>query len=118
MPKGDLLKFINWYAIYELEYGMIKRAIKVYENGAKLVNNNDKVQLYAMFIKQTKSYFSIEAAREAYNMAIQDLLDDDARVVCLEYIEFELANHEFDRARELYSWTSQLCNPLVINILI
>ena len=118
VPKVDLLKFINWYAVYELEYGMIKKAIKVYENGAKALNSKDKVRLYEMFIKQTVKYFSLDAARNAYNMAIQDLLDDDAREFCLEYIKFELENGEFDRARELYSWTSQLCNPMVNSILI
>eukprot|EP00835_Amoeboradix_gromovi_P003781 NODE_263_length_12530_cov_0.434881.p2 type:complete len:665 gc:universal NODE_263_length_12530_cov_0.434881:4206-2212(-) len=114
VEKGKVLKFINWYAMYELEYGTVRKAINVYKLGATLVNKSDKLNLYREFIKKTRQYYDADSTRQAYTTAIEDLLDDESRMVCMEFIEFELANGEIDRTRELYSWCSQLSNPNVI----
>eukprot|EP00834_Sanchytrium_tribonematis_P005367 NODE_321_length_9805_cov_0.700185.p1 type:complete len:664 gc:universal NODE_321_length_9805_cov_0.700185:5579-7570(+) len=113
LQDQDCSKFLNWYALYEIEFGMIQKAIHIYEKGTKFSGIKDKLSIYNEYIKNTIEYCSVNEIRTAYTSAIESLPDDDARKICFEFIKFELNLGEIDRVRELYSYGSQLANPSV-----
>lgn len=100
------------YAKLEEDYGLAKRAMKVYDQATKAVPNNEKLGMYEIYIARAAEIFGVPKTREIYEQAIESgLPDKDVKTMCLKYAELEKSLGEIDRARGIYVFASQFSDP-------
>ncbi|KAH7545927.1 hypothetical protein FEM48_Zijuj01G0146100 [Ziziphus jujuba var. spinosa] len=100
------------YAKLEEDYGLAKRAMKVYHEATKAVPNNEKLSMYEIYIARAAEIFGVPKTREIYEQAIESgLPDKDVKTMCLKYAELEKSLGEIDRARGIYVFASQFSDP-------
>ena len=100
------------YAKLEEDFGLAKRAMKVYDQAAKAVPNNEKLSMYEIYIARASEIFGIPKTREIYEQAITSgVPDKDVKTMCMKYAELEKSLGEIDRARGIYVYASQLADP-------
>ncbi|PPR89062.1 hypothetical protein GOBAR_AA31617 [Gossypium barbadense] len=110
---ADLVKPLYLqYAKLEEDYGLAKRAMKVYDQATKAVSNHEKLGMYEIYIARAAEIFGVPKTREIYEQAIQSgLPDKDVKTMCLKYAELEKSLGEIDRARAIYVFASQFADP-------
>lgn len=100
------------YAKLEEDYGLAKRAMRVYDQATKAVPPNEKLGMYEIYIARAADIFGVPKTREIYEQAIESRLPDkDVKVMCLRYAELEKNLGEIDRSRALYKHASQFADP-------
>ncbi|KAF9600344.1 hypothetical protein IFM89_008515 [Coptis chinensis] len=100
------------YAKLEEDYGLAKRAMKVHNQAAKTVPNNEKMSMYEIYIARAAEIFGVPKTREIYEQAIESgLPDKDVKVICMKYAKLEKSLGEIDRARAIYNFSSQYADP-------
>uniref|UniRef100_A0A803Q3P5 Pre-mRNA-splicing factor SYF1 n=1 Tax=Cannabis sativa TaxID=3483 RepID=A0A803Q3P5_CANSA len=100
------------YAKLEEEYGLAKRAMKVYDQATKAVPNNEKFSMYDLYINRAAEIFGVPKTREIYEQAIESgLPDKDVKKMCSKYAELEKSLGEIDRARAIFVFASQFSDP-------
>jgi pre-mRNA-splicing factor SYF1 len=57
--------------------------------------------------------FGVTSTREVYEKAISALADSEAKNICMDYAEMERKLGEIDRARAIYAYAGQFCDPNV-----
>uniref|UniRef100_A0A2P2IVB4 Pre-mRNA-splicing factor SYF1 n=2 Tax=Rhizophora mucronata TaxID=61149 RepID=A0A2P2IVB4_RHIMU len=113
MAPADVVKPLYLqYAKLEEDYGLAKRAMKVYDQATKAVPNNEKLSMYEIYISHASEIFGVPKTREIYEQAIESgLPDKDVKTMCLRYAELEKNLGEIDRARGIYVFASQFADP-------
>ncbi|XP_023752205.1 uncharacterized protein LOC111900559 [Lactuca sativa] len=101
------------YAKLEEDYGLAKRAMRVYDQGTKAVPSNEKLSMYEIYIARAAEIFGVPKTREIYEQAIvsDGLPEKDAMKMCIKYAELEKSLGEIDRARKIYVYASWLADP-------
>ncbi|KAK8970682.1 hypothetical protein KSP40_PGU006094 [Platanthera guangdongensis] len=111
-PAQDVKPLYLQYAKLEEDYGLAKRAMKVYDQAVKAVANDEKLNMYEIYIARAAEIFGIPKTREIYEQAIESGLPDNAvRTMCMKYAELERNLGEIDRARAIYVFASQFADP-------
>lgn len=113
MAPADAVKPLYLqYAKLEEDYGLAKRAMKVYDQATKAVPNNEKLGMYEIYIARAAEIFGVPKTREIYEQAIESgLPDKDVKTMCLKYAELEKSLGEIDRARGIFVFASQFSDP-------
>ncbi|KAG2689796.1 hypothetical protein I3843_09G154300 [Carya illinoinensis] len=100
------------YAKLEEDYGLAKRAMKVYDQATKAVPNNEKLSMYEIYIARAAEIFGVPKTREIYEQAIESgLPDKDVKAMCLKYADLEKSLGEIDRSRGIFVFASQFADP-------
>lgn len=101
------------YAKLEEDYGLAKRAMRVYDQATKAVPPNEKLSMYEIYIARASEIFGVPKTREIYEQAIvsDGLPERDAMKMCIKYAELEKNLGEIDRARKIYVYASWLADP-------
>lgn len=101
------------YAKLEEDYGLAKRAMRVYDQATKAVPPNEKLSMYEIYIARAAEIFGVPKTREIYEQAIvsDGLPEKDAMKMCIKYAELEKSLGEIDRARKIYVYASWLADP-------
>ncbi|XP_028758613.1 pre-mRNA-splicing factor SYF1 [Neltuma alba] len=111
-PADQVKPLYLQYAKLEEDYGLAKRAMKVYDQATKAVPNNEKLSMYEIYIARAAEIFGVPKTREIYEQAIESgLPDKDVKTMCLRYAELEKSLGEIDRARGIYVFASQFADP-------
>ncbi|KAJ6852087.1 pre-mRNA-splicing factor SYF1 [Iris pallida] len=111
-PAEDVKPIYLQYAKLEEDYGLAKRAMKVYDQAVKAVPNSEKLNMYEIYIARAAEIFGVPKTREIYEQAIESgLPDHDVKTMCLKYAELERSLGEIDRARAIYVFSSQFSDP-------
>lgn len=111
-PAEDVKPLYLQYAKLEEDYGLAKRAMKVYDQAAKSVPDNEKMSMYEIYIARAAEIFGVPKTREIYEQAIESgLPDKDVKTMCMKYAELEKSLGEIDRARAVYIFSSQFADP-------
>ncbi|XP_077239521.1 tetratricopeptide repeat (TPR)-like superfamily protein [Tasmannia lanceolata] len=111
-PAEDVKPLYLQYAKLEEDYGLAKRAMKVYAQAAKAVPENEKLNMYEIYIARAAEIFGVPRTREIYEQAIESgLPDKDVKTMCMKYAELEKSLGEIDRARAIYVFSSQFADP-------
>ncbi|XVF59163.1 hypothetical protein PTKIN_Ptkin07bG0253600 [Pterospermum kingtungense] len=101
------------YAKLEEDYGLAKRAMKVYDQATKAVPNHEKLSMYEIYIARAAEIFGVPKTREIYERAIESALpDNDMMKICLKYAQLEKGLREIDRARGIYLFASQFADQI------
>jgi pre-mRNA-splicing factor SYF1 len=99
------------YGKLEEEFGLGKRAMKIYERATEKVSNQDKFNMFIFYIAKVASNFGLAATRPVYEKAIEVLPDLQTSEICLRFANLELKLGEIDRARAIFAHASQFCDP-------
>ncbi|KAL4196765.1 hypothetical protein AMTRI_Chr04g247880 [Amborella trichopoda] len=100
------------YAKLEEDNGLAKRAMKVYDQAAKAVPDNEKMNMYEIYIARAVEIFGVPRTREIYEQAIESgLPDKDVKTMCMKYADLEKNLGDIDRARGIYIFASQFADP-------
>ena len=112
VPSKESMHFFLEYARLEEEHGLARRAMAVYERACKKVPNDEKLELYELYVSRAMDSFGVSKVRNIYEAAIgQSLPDGVTKVLCTRYARLERKLGEIDRARSLYTHASQFANP-------
>lgn len=96
---------------FEEEHGLAKRALGVYRDMCKKVPPEEKYTAYQLFITKTIKFLGQTATRDIYQEAIQDLSDETASQLCLDFAKMEISLQEIDRARAVLAYGAQMADP-------
>ncbi|KAK9154116.1 hypothetical protein Sjap_001596 [Stephania japonica] len=111
-PADTVKPLYLQYAKLEEDYGLAKRAMKVYAQAAKAVPDNEKMSMYEIYIARAAEIFGVPKTREIYEQAIESgLPDKDVKTMCMKYAELEKSLGEIDRSRAVYVFASQFADP-------
>lgn len=101
------------YAKLEEENGLLSRAQAVYSRAVNKIEPSRKGALFKIYITSMMKLVDIGKIRELFEEAIANLDSNRARDFCLSYANLEEELGEIDRARTVYSYCSQMCDPRV-----
>lgn len=110
-PSEYSLEIYLLYAKIEEENGLLSRALSVYSRASKHVDRKSKAQVFDICIKSMMELADVQTIRNTFEQAIASLDNKDARNFCLGYAKLEEHLGEIDRARTIYSFCSQMCDP-------
>ena len=75
------------YAKLEEDYGLAKRAMKVYGQATKAVPTHEKLSMYEIYIARAAEIFGVPKTREIYEQAIESgLPEKDVKSLYMKYI--------------------------------
>ncbi|CEO95626.1 unnamed protein product (mitochondrion) [Plasmodiophora brassicae] len=99
------------YAKLEEDFGLARHALQIYDRAVQRVKDDDKLELFQIYVNKAGEFFGVTRTREVYEKAIATLPRALIRHVCLQYAQLETRLGEVDRVRALYTYCSQFCNP-------
>lgn len=112
-PSEDAFEICILYAKLEEENGLFSRAQEIYTRAATMVSSNRKSDVFKIYIRSMMKLVDIHKIRNIYEQAIASLDNKSARNFSLEYANLEEELDEIERARTIYSYCSQMCDPRV-----
>lgn len=101
------------YAKLEMEYGMARHAMAVYDRCTMAVEPEEQYEMFNVYIKKAAEVYGVTHTRTIYEKAIEVLNNDQAREMCLRFADLERKLGEIDRARAVYAHGSQISDPRV-----
>lgn len=99
------------YGELEEKYGLVRKAMSIYERATRAVVDEDRYEMYLYYIAKAAANYGLVATRPIYEAAIEVLPDRDAASMCLRFATLEQKLGETERARAIYGHASQFCNP-------
>jgi len=99
------------FAKVEEDYGLTKHAMRIYDRATQAVSDEDRLEVFKLYIAKVKSYYGVTATREIYERAIEILPNVEAKEMALEFVELETQLGEIDRARAILSYGTQFADP-------
>lgn len=112
-PAKSCKSIYMMYATFEEEHGLAKRAMSIYDRATAAVADEDKFELFTIYIAKATSNYGLPATRPIYERAIEVLPDKQTAEMCLRFAAMERKLGEIDRARGIYAHASQFCDPRV-----
>jgi pre-mRNA-splicing factor SYF1 len=101
------------YAQLEEDHGLAKRSMAIYHRATQVVNDDDKFEMFTIYIAKATANFGLPATRPIYERALEVLPDRQTAEICLRFATLERKLGEIDRARAIYAHASQFCDPRV-----
>ncbi|KAI0391807.1 TPR-like protein [Xylariaceae sp. FL0594] len=99
------------YGNLEEERGLARHAMRIYERATRAVSDEDRADMFNLYITKSASNFGLASTRPIYERAIAALPDEEARDMCLKFADMEKRLGEIDRARAIFGHASQFCDP-------
>ncbi|KAL1947694.1 hypothetical protein VTO73DRAFT_13418 [Trametes versicolor] len=113
-PPKHCKSIFLMYATYEEEHGLAKRAMSIYDRATSAVADEDKFEIFTIYIAKATSNYGLPATRPIYERALEILPDKQTAEMCLRFASMERKLGEIDRARAIYAHASQFCDPRVL----
>ncbi|PWZ03649.1 TPR-like protein [Testicularia cyperi] len=112
-PASLCKPILLMYGKLEEDFGLAKRAMKIYDRATRLVGTQDRAEMFRYYIAKAASNFGLVATRPIYERAIEALPDRETVDMCLRFADLERKLGEIDRARAIYAHASQFCDPRI-----
>ncbi|KAF9610502.1 hypothetical protein IFM89_022745 [Coptis chinensis] len=89
---------------------VLRGAMKVYDQAAKTVPDNEKMSMYEIYIAFVfeRSLCFLYFLQQAIESGLPD---KDVKVMCMKYAELEKSLGEIDRARAIYNFRLNIFDP-------
>ncbi|KAM9313486.1 pre-mRNA-splicing factor SYF1 [Gastrophryne carolinensis] len=110
-PKKFAKNIFLLYAKLEEEHGLARHAMALYERATQAVEPGEQYEMFNIYIKRAAEIYGVTHTRSIYERAIELLSDEHCREMCLRFADMECKLGEIDRARAVYSYCSQMCDP-------
>ncbi|KAJ7168173.1 hypothetical protein C8R43DRAFT_1094750 [Mycena crocata] len=111
-PKSSKPLFLM-YAKLEEDFGLAKRSMSIFDRATQLVSDEDKFEMFTIYIAKATANYGLPATRPIYERALEVLPDRQTAEMCLRFAALERKLGEIDRARAIYAHASQFCDPRV-----
>jgi len=111
IPAEETRPIFLMYAQLEEEHGLVKNAMAVYDRACKMVSAGERHDLYVHYINKATEFFGVTKTRPIYETAMQFVPDSRIKDLCVKYAELEMTLGEIDRARAVFLYGSQHCDP-------
>lgn len=102
------------YSSLEETRGMAATAARIWSRAVKGVSDEDRFAMFEYYIGKMLQHFGPDYARPIYQDATEALPDSEARVMALKFAQMERRLGAIDRARYIYIYGSQFCDPRTI----
>ena len=99
------------YAKLEEDHGLTRHAMRIYDRATRVVNDEDRGEMFDIYIAKATSFFGLVSTREIYQRALETLPDKKARDIAMRFAAMETKLGEVDRSRTIFAYGSQLCDP-------
>ncbi|RKO91332.1 hypothetical protein BDK51DRAFT_36031 [Blyttiomyces helicus] len=99
------------YAKLEEDHGLARHAMRIYDRAARAVSDEDRLEVFDIYLAKAAASFGLTSTREIYERAIEALPDRQARDMCVRFADMETRLGEIDRARAVLGYASQFCDP-------
>lgn len=110
----DIAKcFYLLYAKLEEDHGLARHAMAVYERATTAVKQEEMFDMFNIYIKKAAEIYGLPRTRQIYEKAIEVLPEENSREMCVRFAEMETKLGEIDRARAVYAYCSQMCDPRI-----
>ncbi|KAG6854942.1 pre-mRNA-splicing factor syf1 [Blastosporella zonata] len=111
-PKSCKALFLM-YSKLEEDYGLAKRSMNILDRATKVVSDQDKFDMFTIYIAKATANYGLPATRPIYERALEVLPDRQTADMCLRFAAMERKLGEIDRARAIIAHASQFCDPRV-----
>ncbi|XP_065715384.1 pre-mRNA-splicing factor SYF1 [Patagioenas fasciata] len=101
------------YAGLEEQFGLARHAMAVYDRATRAVLPAQQSDMFNIYIRRAAELYGVTHTRPIYQKAIEVLGDDAARELCLRFADMECKLGEVDRARAIYTYCAQICDPRI-----
>lgn len=78
------------YAKLEEDYGLARHALQVLDRALQRVKDDDKIEIFQIYVSKASEMFGVAKTREVYEKAIQTLPKHLVRFVIMQYAQLEL----------------------------
>ncbi|KAH7877925.1 protein prenylyltransferase [Lentinula edodes] len=112
-PPKSCKPIFLMYAKLEEDYGLAKRAMSIYDRATQVVADEDRFEMFTIYIAKATANYGLPATRPIYERALEVLPDRQTAEMCLRFAALERKLGEIDRARAIYAHASQFCDPRV-----
>ncbi|KAF8842567.1 protein prenylyltransferase [Paxillus ammoniavirescens] len=112
-PPTSCKPLFLMYGKLEEDHGLAKRAMSIYERATQTVADQDKFEMFTVYIAKATANYGLPATRPIYERALEVLPDKQTAEMCLRFAALERKLGEIDRARAVYAHASQFCDPRV-----
>ncbi|GBE62088.1 pre-mRNA-splicing factor SYF1 [Babesia ovata] len=99
------------FAHMEEEFGLVRRCLGILKDAAKCADRGDQLTMIKLYLAKTAEFYGIVQTRNIYQECLEFVDDEYARELCDMYIQMERGLGEIDRARAIFIYCSQLCDP-------
>jgi len=111
-PKAQIKLFYYMYAKLEEDFGLINHAIEIYDKALRDVPDNQKLEVFNVYMQKAVDFFGIGKTRKLYEEAYGLLTEPrDIIEAGLKFAKIERKLGEIDRCRSLYSYLADYSNP-------
>ncbi|KAG6832706.1 hypothetical protein H0H92_012278 [Tricholoma furcatifolium] len=112
-PPKSCKPIFLMYAKLEEDYGLAKRSMNILDRATKVVSDEDKIDMFTIYIAKATENYGLPATRPIYERALEVLPDRQTAEMCLRFAAMERKLGEIDRARAIIAHASQFCDPRV-----
>eukprot|EP00750_Incisomonas_marina_P012374 INCI16752.2.p1 GENE.INCI16752.2~~INCI16752.2.p1 ORF type:complete len:673 (+),score=157.37 INCI16752.2:1141-3159(+) len=113
-PPEHAKTFYFLYAKLEEEHGLVRHAMGILDRATQAVQEKDQYLMFVHYAKKAEQFFGVARTRAIYQKAIEVLPNAQVKDMCLRFAEMERKLGEIDRARAIFVYASQMCDPRVV----
>ena len=99
------------YSRLEEEYGITRHCMDILDRATTAVPPQDKFEVFLYYIKKVEEYYGASKTREVYEKAMETVPEDRVKDIALRFADLETKLGEVQRARVIFTYASQFCNP-------
>lgn len=107
-----LMKMYILYSQYEEKYGVPRKMQSILDRAFHAVQIDIKIQIFWYYIYKVTEYFGAIKTRDIFDKAMKIQPEKYIPDIGVKYAALERKQQEYERAREIYKYTAQFCNPL------
>ncbi|KAK1937242.1 putative XBA-binding protein 2 [Babesia divergens] len=109
---AQYVKYIYFlYANMEEEFGLVRRCLGVLKEATKCAAKEDQLTMIKLYLAKTTEFYGVMQTRKVYQETLEFVDDDITRELCAMYIRMERGLGEIDRARAIFRYCAQVCDP-------
>ena len=90
---------------------MARHVMDILDRATTAVPPQDKHEVFLYYIKKVEEYYGATKTREVYEKAMEVVPEERVKDIALRFADLETKLGEIDRARAIYTYASQFCNP-------
>jgi pre-mRNA-splicing factor SYF1 len=113
IPPQESRKIYLFYAKFEENHGVHRRAMAIYERACNSTALSDRYELYLVWIARCTALLGLLKTREIYELALKKLPDAHIPRISIKFAAMETKLGEIDRARVIYVYAGQFSDPRI-----
>ncbi|KAF9049334.1 TPR-like protein [Hymenopellis radicata] len=98
-PAKSCKPLFLMYAQMEEDHGLAKRAMSIFDRATQVVQDEDKFEMFSIYIAKATANYGLPATRPIYERALEVLPNAQAAEMCLRFAVLERKLGEIDRAQ-------------------